>query len=301
MESRCIGHTDGARRVPNRWVKADLLSSDRFNSASFEGQSVFVRLLLVADDHGRYDGRVAAILSACDPLQTFARKCERMNGGGTLKWFEGVLAELESVDLARFWVGKKGVFLLIPRFYERPRSKSKFEDPPEEITTEQGCTHLLADAHKCVLSTSTVHVHGTRHTSTVHDHEPNPVARGARAAAAPAKTAAVWEAYQQAHIERYGQRPTRNARVNGQISRFLALVPAEEAPEIAAFYVRHNKAFYVGKSHPVGLLVTDAEALRTQWLNGRANTETEARQIDRRAATGGVFQKLIEEVDRAGQ
>lgn len=278
--------------MPNRWVKANLLTSDRFNSASFEGQSIYVRLLLVADDHGRYDGRVSVLLSACDPLQTFANKCAQTTADQVQKWFTGVLADLEAVDLIRFWAGIKGPVLLIPRFYERPRSKSKFEDPPEELLQEQGCTHLLADARNCMLSTSTTHVHGTRPRVTTHDHETR---LPKKASATKVDTVPVWTAYRQAYIARYQQEPTRNVRVNAQLAKFAQLVPLDQAPEIAAFYVRHNKPWYVTKAHPVGLLLADAEGLRTQWLNGRTVTDTEARQGDRTAALGNVFQPLIEE------
>ena len=69
----------------------------------------------------------------------------------------------------------------------------------------------------------------------------------------------------------------------------------EEAPAIAAFYVRSNKALYVRDKHPVGWLLKDAETLRTEWATGRQGTDTEARQADRTQATGNVFTKLIQE------
>ncbi|MBL0142636.1 MAG: hypothetical protein IPP91_11185 [Betaproteobacteria bacterium] len=108
-------------------------------------------------------------------------------------------------------------------------------------------------------------------------------------------TRAVWEAYSAAYEVRYGQPPVRNARVAGQLAAFLKRVPAAEAPGIAAWFVRSNKAFYTAKGHPVSLLLADAEALRTDWATRAQRTETEARQGDRTQATGNVFNKLIEE------
>ena len=280
--------------MPNRWLKADLLTSERFNRASLIAQSVYVRLLLIADDHGCYDGRVPVILSACDPLQTFARNCPQVSADGLQEWFKGVLAELEELDLVRFWQSVKGPLLLIPRFYERARSKPRFGLPPDELLTDHGCTQLLADARKCALSTST-----STSTSTTHDHGCDEGAPRPRAPRKPkadrGPTAPTWDAYTEAYLRRYKQPPARNSRVNGQMAKFCALVPLEEAPHIAAFYVRHNKGYYVSRGHAVGLLYSDAEALRTQWLNGRGVTDTEARQADRSAATGNVFHELIEE------
>lgn len=112
-----------------------------------------------------------------------------------------------------------------------------------------------------------------------------------------AKTARVWDAYSEAYYARYGAYPVRNRKVNGQLADFLRRVPEQEAPGIAAFYVRHNKAFYVGKLHAVDYLLKDAEALRTQWVKGAAITETAARQADRTQATADSFAPLIAEAD----
>lgn len=108
-------------------------------------------------------------------------------------------------------------------------------------------------------------------------------------------SAATWDAYSVAYLSRYGVEPTRNATVNGQLAQFVTRVPQAEAPQIAAFFVKHNKAFYVSSRHAVGALLRDAEGLRTEWLSGRTVTDTEARQADRTQATGNVFGALIAE------
>jgi hypothetical protein len=109
-------------------------------------------------------------------------------------------------------------------------------------------------------------------------------------------TNATWNAYAAAYIQRYGVEPTRNGQVNGLIANFLARVPAADAPAIAAFYVRHNKRFYLSCRHSIRALLRDAEGLRTEWLSGRAMTETEAHQADRTAALGNVFNELKDEI-----
>lgn len=109
------------------------------------------------------------------------------------------------------------------------------------------------------------------------------------------KTGPAWQAYRNAFVERYSVEPTRNAVENAAMAAFCELVPAEEAPDIAAFYVRHNKAWYVSHQHSVKYLRQDAGGLRTQWLAGSSTTETSARQADRTAARGQVFLDLIAE------
>lgn len=105
-----------------------------------------------------------------------------------------------------------------------------------------------------------------------------------------------WAAYSEAYRRRYGVDPQRNARVNGQIAQFCQRVAANEAPAIAAFFVGHNASFYVGKGHAVGLLLADAEKLRTEWVTQRTITATQAQQADRTQANGNVWNKVIGEI-----
>lgn len=273
--------------MPNRWLKADILTSDRWNGISIEAQNLYVRLLLVSDDHGRFDGRASVIESMCFPLKTFACNCAQM------------LADLEAVDLIRGYVDLKGrPFLLIPRFYERARSKSRFPEPPEEVTTEQGCTHLFADAGKCehsnTTSTSTTTAITTSNTTKPLPGESATPARRKKVNGTIPPTNAVWEAYAQAYVSRYGTEPVRNASVNGVLAQFVSRIPAAEAPEVAAFYVRHNAAFYVRSRHPVSLLLRDAEGMRTQWATGRVSTSLEARSAEQ-------IDSVREQINRVGR
>jgi len=107
---------------------------------------------------------------------------------------------------------------------------------------------------------------------------------------------ATWKAYKAAYLQRYGVEPVRNATVNSQIKQFVTRLGGE-SPDVAAFYVRSNTAFYVRAKHSTGPMVKDAEGLRTEWATGRTVTNTEAQQADKTAARGNVWNNLIE---RAG-
>jgi uncharacterized protein YdaU (DUF1376 family) len=111
-----------------------------------------------------------------------------------------------------------------------------------------------------------------------------------------AQARAVWQAYCDAYALRYAVEPVRNAKVNAQVWKLLDLLPAEEAPAVAAHFVRSSNRFYVEKGHDFGLLVADAGKLRTEWATGTTITATGARQADRAAQTGQVFNRLISEV-----
>ena len=89
-----------------------------------------------------------------------------------------------------------------------------------------------------------------------------------------------WEAYALAYQDRYNIEPVRNAKTNTQVVAFCKRIPQDEAPHIAAAYVRNNSVFYVQRGHLFGNLLADAEKLRTEWATGRSMTAATARQID---------------------
>lgn len=79
---------------------------------------------------------------------------------------------------------------------------------------------------------------------------------------------------------------------------FVKKVPLAEAPEIAAFYVRHDKGWYVTKSHAVKYLRDDATGLRTQWLTGRKVTDSSARHADQTAGNVDQINALLDQARR---
>lgn len=108
-------------------------------------------------------------------------------------------------------------------------------------------------------------------------------------------TAETWDAYRSAYVHRYGVEPVRNATVNAQLGMLVKRVGHDAAPHVAAFYVTVNHSFYVQKSHSVGPMVKDAEALHTQWRRHAPMTVEAARQADRTASNAGAFGALLEE------
>ncbi len=96
------------------------------------------------------------------------------------------------------------------------------------------------------------------------------------------KTCGTWDAYASAYHARYGAAPVRNAKVNGTLSRLVDRLGAEEAPQVAAFYLTHNKPFYVSSRHSTDLLLRDAEGLRTEWATGVKSTTSEAKNAERK-------------------
>lgn len=121
-----------------------------------------------------------------------------------------------------------------------------------------------------------------------------PPARKPKVPKSPAPTAAVWEAYSEAYEARYHVQPVRNATVNGVLAQLVARLGADAA-EVARFYLSHQKAYYINKSHSVQALLSDAEALHTQCMNGRAVTSTQALQADRTQTNLSAFAPMLAE------
>lgn len=134
-------------------------------------------------------------------------------------------------------------------------------------------------------------------SKTNHQPPETPLAPRKRVASprAEAQSAETRKAYSEAYRLRYGVEPTWNRTTMAQLARFVEAVPLEDAPGIAQWFLASNRAWYVTKKHPVGALLQDAPALRTEWLTRRQGTETEARLADRTQAVGNAFAGLIAE------
>ncbi|HYC99719.1 MAG TPA: hypothetical protein VEB22_00700 [Phycisphaerales bacterium] len=107
------------------------------------------------------------------------------------------------------------------------------------------------------------------------------------------KTGRTWSAYAAAYRARYGEEPARNAQGFGICSRLVDRLGADEAPEVAAFYLGHNDSFYVRSLHPLALLLRDAEKLRTEWKVGRQMTQTTARRVEQAQSNADAIRDYL--------
>lgn len=98
----------------------------------------------------------------------------------------------------------------------------------------------------------------------------------------------IWESYAAAYSKRWRKDPVRNAKVNSNVAQ-LALRLGEDAIGVVEFFVLHNDAFYVKKTHDIGLCLSDAETLHTQWVRGRAITGTDVKQFEKQQQNANLF------------
>lgn len=108
--------------MPDRMVRDELLTSERYWGCSPEARNLFISILLSADDCARYTGSNFALRTKC------------MAGSIDSERLEKLLMELIDCDLVRAYQHENARYLFVPRFRQRLRfTKSKYPDPPIEI------------------------------------------------------------------------------------------------------------------------------------------------------------------------
>lgn len=106
--------------MPNRYVREGWLGSERILAAGELAEVLFLRLLLKADDFGRFDGRMTFICRSCWP-----------NGGPGEEDVTNRMQALVAENLVIPYEVDGKPFIYIPNFKQRTRSgKSKYPDPP---------------------------------------------------------------------------------------------------------------------------------------------------------------------------
>lgn len=108
--------------MPSRLIREGVLDSERIFRAGEAAEVLFMRLMLVADDHGRFDGRVSVICRRCWPI-----------GGPTEKDVLDRLVALTENGLVTTYEVDGKPFIYIPNFNQRLRTKtSKYPEPPND-------------------------------------------------------------------------------------------------------------------------------------------------------------------------
>lgn len=125
--------------MPDRIVRAGILTSDAVNKLSAGAEVFYRRLMNVADDHGRYDGRTEILRAVLFPL-----RLERVSSSDIGKW----ILETGEAGLVRQYHVEQKPYLEIVKFGQKIRSKSKWPDPPAIADT---CQQMPADVPVVVV------------------------------------------------------------------------------------------------------------------------------------------------------
>ncbi len=149
--------------MPNRILKESLTRSESINKLSYFAEVLFYRLIVVADDFGRFDGRAAVIKGTCFPLRNI--RTSQIEKG---------LNELASVSMIFTYTVKAKSFLQIAnwsKFQSTRAMKSKWPSPEDGnesqlelqntkaaqsdqiLQSANTCKQLHADASRCSRET----------------------------------------------------------------------------------------------------------------------------------------------------
>lgn len=149
--------------MPNRILKESLTRSESINKLSYFAEVLFYRLIVVADDFGRFDGRAAVIKGTCFPLRNI--RTSQIEKG---------LNELASVSMIFTYTVKAKSFLQIAnwsKFQSTRAMKSKWPSPEDGnesqlelqntkaaqsdqiLNSANTCKQLHADASRCSRET----------------------------------------------------------------------------------------------------------------------------------------------------
>lgn len=107
--------------MPSRILREGILTSEPINSLSERAELFYRRLMSVADDYGRYFANPELLRAHCYPLRLHSV---------TDSHVKKMLAECIKAGLVRLYGG--GKYLLIAKFGQQTRSKSRFPEPPED-------------------------------------------------------------------------------------------------------------------------------------------------------------------------
>jgi hypothetical protein len=111
--------------MPDRILRASICTSETLASLSAEAERLFLRLIVSADDYGRFDGRPAIVRAHCFPLLL-----DRISEDDVVAWLD----ELVAADLVQLYqVGGKPYLALTTwsRHQRPPRAAySRYPEPP---------------------------------------------------------------------------------------------------------------------------------------------------------------------------
>jgi hypothetical protein len=125
--------------MPNRVVRDGLLSSDQFNALDSDSQMCFVRLLMVVDDYGRFDGRDMAIKSAAYPMSDIR-----------LTVVSKMLTDLVDAKMLQRYEVDGRAYISIPKFDQRLRQKrERYPAPPEFLSDSDSDSDSDSGKHAC--------------------------------------------------------------------------------------------------------------------------------------------------------
>lgn len=123
--------------MPNRILRASLRQSQRWNSLSFLAQSLYVRILTLVDDYGRYEAHPQLLANECFPYGD--DKGEPVSRDA----LEQSLRSICTANMAVLYEHEGKRLLQLLRWKEHARTDSKFPECPKELLNSKCCANAV--------------------------------------------------------------------------------------------------------------------------------------------------------------
>ena len=118
-------------------LKESILSSEKFNSLTWFEQSTYIRLILLADDYGRLDGRDVILKSYCYPLD------DKVTRSAISK----AISHMVNVGLLQKYEVNNKPYLYFPNFGKYQRLRSRTSKYPAPLNGAQNDSCQSHDRH----------------------------------------------------------------------------------------------------------------------------------------------------------
>jgi len=105
--------------MPQRFLRPGITTSDGWNSCGWKAQSLYVRLITLVDDYGRYDGRIPIIHGHCFALRPDIKAQETA----------ALVCELSDRSLLMVYSVEQKPYIQLLKWQERTRGESRYPDP----------------------------------------------------------------------------------------------------------------------------------------------------------------------------
>lgn len=123
--------------MPNRIIRAGIISSDRVNCLDYAAEVFYRRLLNMVDDHGLYDARPSILRATLYPL-----RIDRVREADISRW----LTDCQTAGLILLYEAESKPYLKVLNTQWESRSKPKYPQPSKNGS---GCVQLQTDVSNC--------------------------------------------------------------------------------------------------------------------------------------------------------
>lgn len=127
--------------MPQRFLRPSITNSERWNSVSWQAQSLFIRVLTLVDDFGQYDARPAVLWGQCFQIWNTSNPDQAVE----LQQVALMLQQLAAADLIELYEAEGKKFLQVTQWKERIRDgcKRKYPNPEKLQQVAASCSVLL--------------------------------------------------------------------------------------------------------------------------------------------------------------